>query len=266
MASREGEIRGVFCECKPWLIFCVCHCSDGCIIMTCFIASHYNGTPLCFCIDRLVQERRNCSALAIELRLTRTNPLILFHVVYSIWILSRSWGDWKKPSENIQTDNGAHLILWKLISCLALHKCRESIHYRQWILMNFFIGARWMTAIYALCKISGRFIGHNGNQQDFERFQFLSPSLSKSHPLTHYRVGLRHKGRHFPDDIFKCIFLNENLWILLKISLKFVPKVRTNNILALVHIMAWRRPGDKPLCDPMMVSLLMHICHSASMS
>ena len=30
-------------------------------------------------------------------------------------------------------------------------------------------------------------------------------------------------GRHFADDIFKCIFLNENIWIWLKISLKFVP-------------------------------------------
>ena len=33
-----------------------------------------------------------------------------------------------------------------------------------------------------------------------------------------------------------------------------------NNIPALVQIMAWRRPGDKPLSEPMMVSLLTHIC------
>ena len=30
-------------------------------------------------------------------------------------------------------------------------------------------------------------------------------------------------GRYFPDDIFKRIFLNENVWISIKISLKFVP-------------------------------------------
>ena len=41
-------------------------------------------------------------------------------------------------------------------------------------------------------------------------------------------------GRNFADDIFKCIFLNENAWISFKISLKFVPKVRINNIPALV--------------------------------
>ena len=57
----------------------------------------------------------------------------------------------------------------------------------------------------------------------------------------------RQNGRHFADDIFKCIFLNENEWISLKISLKFVLKGPINNIPALVQIMAWRRPGDKPL-------------------
>ena len=69
----------------------------------------------------------------------------------------------------------------------------------------------------------------------------------------------RQNGRHFADDVFKCIFLNENVWISLKISLKFVPKGLINNIPSLVQIMAWRRPGDKPLSEPMMVILLTHI-------
>ena len=43
-----------------------------------------------------------------------------------------------------------------------------------------------------------------------------------------------------------------------KIPLKFVPKVRINSIPALVQIMAWCRPDNKPLSEPMMVSLLMH--------
>ena len=67
-------------------------------------------------------------------------------------------------------------------------------------------------------------------------------------------------GRSFAHDSFKWIFLNENIWISLKISLKFVPKGPINIILALVWIMAWRRPGDKPLSEPMMVSLPTHIC------
>ena len=61
-------------------------------------------------------------------------------------------------------------------------------------------------------------------------------------------------------DIFKCIFLNENIWISLKILLKFVPEVQINIIPTLVQIMDWHEPGDKPLSEPMMVSLLMHIC------
>ena len=72
----------------------------------------------------------------------------------------------------------------------------------------------------------------------------------------------RQVGRHFPDDIFKYIFLNENAWILIKISLKFVPKASIDNIPALVQIMAWQWPGDKPLSEPMMVRLLTHLCVS----
>ena len=73
-------------------------------------------------------------------------------------------------------------------------------------------------------------------------------------------LRLRQNGRHFPDDIFKWIFLNENIWISIKVSLKFVSKGLINNIPALVQIMAWRLPGDKPLSEPMLVSLLRYIC------
>ena len=70
----------------------------------------------------------------------------------------------------------------------------------------------------------------------------------------------RQNGRHFADDIFNCIFLNENVWIPIKISLKFLPKDPINNIPALVQIMAWRHPGDKPSFEPTMVNLLTHRC------
>ena len=61
-------------------------------------------------------------------------------------------------------------------------------------------------------------------------------------------------GRHFADDTFKRIFLKENVIILIKISLKSVTKGPINNIPALVQIMAWRRLGDKPLSEPLLVS------------
>ena len=74
-------------------------------------------------------------------------------------------------------------------------------------------------------------------------------------------------GHHFTNDIFKCIFLNENVWIAIKISLKFVLKCPIDKMPALVQIMAWRRTGDKPLSEPMMTyDVGAYMRHSASMS
>ena len=70
----------------------------------------------------------------------------------------------------------------------------------------------------------------------------------------------KQNGRQFADDTFKCISLNENVRISIKISLNVVPYGPINNILALVHIMAWRRSGDKPLSETMLVRLPTHIC------
>ena len=70
----------------------------------------------------------------------------------------------------------------------------------------------------------------------------------------------RQNGRHYPEDIFKWIFMSENIWISIKISLKFVARGPVKNIPTLVQIMAWHWPGDKPLSESMMVSLLMHTC------
>ena len=55
----------------------------------------------------------------------------------------------------------------------------------------------------------------------------------------------RQNGWHFPDAIVKCIFVNKNVWIYIKISLKFVPKGPIDNIPSLVQVMAWHRSGDK---------------------
>ena len=40
----------------------------------------------------------------------------------------------------------------------------------------------------------------------------------------------RQNGRHFTDDHFKCIFLNENIWNSINTLLKFIPMGRINNI------------------------------------
>ena len=84
--------------------------------------------------------------------------------------------------------------------------------------------------------------------------------FSRGHPPKLNSFRPRQNGRLFADDTFKRIFLNENIRISIKNSLKFVPKGLINNIPALVLIMAWRRPGYKPLSEPMLVRSLMHIC------
>ena len=58
-------------------------------------------------------------------------------------------------------------------------------------------------------------------------------------------------GRHFADDILRCIFVNEQFFILIEISPKTVPKGPIDNNWALDQTMAWRRIGDKPLSEPM---------------
>ena len=67
-------------------------------------------------------------------------------------------------------------------------------------------------------------------------------------------------GRYFADDIFICIFVNEKFLIVIRISLKFVPKRPIENSQSLVHRMVWCRPGNKPLSEPMMVNLPAQIC------
>ena len=45
---------------------------------------------------------------------------------------------------------------------------------------------------------------------------------------------LRHSGCHIADDIFKCMYLNENELISIKMSLNFVPNGQITNTIALV--------------------------------
>ena len=109
-------------------------------------------------------------------------------------------------------------------------------------------------------------------QYEYLQMKQLGASQNPSRAVRIYSVGdwsavndlntlrPRQNGRHFADYIFKHIIMNENVWIAIKISLKFVPKGPINNIPSLVQIMAWRRPSDKPLSEPMTARLPTHIC------
>ena len=89
-----------------------------------------------------------------------------------------------------------------------------------------------------------------------------------------YCLGLNvltHWGRDKMAAIFQTTFSNgfsgnENVWISINISLKFVPRGPINNIPTLLQVMAWRRPGDKPLSELMMVRLTTHIYASLGLN
>ena len=68
---------------------------------------------------------------------------------------------------------------------------------------------------------------------------------------------MRRNRRDFAEDLFKWIFLDENVLISIEISLKFITKGPINNIPALVDVLAWHRL-DGALSEPMM-PILTHI-------
>ena len=84
-------------------------------------------------------------------------------------------------------------------------------------------------------------------------------------PLSRVFCVLIHLGRDkmaaiSQTTISKAFSWMKNIWILIKISLKFVPGGPIDNKPTIVQIMAWRRPGDNPLYESMLVSLLTLIC------
>ena len=77
----------------------------------------------------------------------------------------------------------------------------------------------------------------------------------------------RQDGRHFADDIFKCIFLNEIYCVFIWISLKYILRSPIVIMPALVQIMARCRTGNKPLSEPMMAQFIdTYLHHLASMN
>ena len=69
-------------------------------------------------------------------------------------------------------------------------------------------------------------------------------SVNSSHP--------GQNGRHFANDSFKCIFVNDKFCILVKILLECVPKGPIDTKSAMFQVMAWRQTGDKLLPEPLL--------------
>ena len=135
-------------------------------------------------------------------------------------------------------------------------------------------------SIHCSSPVPGEFPTQRPVTRSFDVYFDLHPNkqLSKqyrgwwfetlSSPLWRHRNGQRLwdmwsltltlRGRNQMDTILQTkvsSFLNEND----EFRLKFRWSGPINIIRALVQIMAWCRPGDKPLSDPMMIRLAMHI-------
>ena len=147
---------------------------------------------------------------------------------------------------------------------LAMQEARASANYGVELFLYEYSGSapEWLIPMYAMhFFIRLGFLFTNITYQDLV-WRIVDANINEITTAIGSVDTLRPKqnGSHFTDDIFKYIFSDENVWISIKISLKFVPKRSINNIPTLVQIMARRGPGDKPLSEPMMVSLLTHIC------
>ena len=112
----------------------------------------------------------------------------------------------------------------------------------------FFVYFGWFRDILIISRYSGTASMICGNG--------LSPyvPINSVHACIRYKhIEAVTKWRFFPGDIFKCIFMDGNFGISIRISLKLILKIPINNKPALVQMMTWRRPGDEPLSEPMMV-------------
>ena len=133
--------------------------------------------------------------------------------------------------------NGAALIQWRQCASqlsLGQRGMHFQVDYTEW---TFSIGLVYLRHAFAYTFY--------GRHRAYTNQSILRTSMAIVYRETLMRIRgafntlrPRQNGRHFPVDIFKCIFLFENVSIAIEISLKFVPKGPINNIPALVQIMA----------------------------
>ena len=143
--------------------------------------------------------------------------------------------------------NSCQLVTFMLLECYTFNLMDEKIdhNYSIFRISTYVLGPLCQNRFHKLVWVFSRTASSCPFQPSYSSVNTLRP---------------RQNGRHFADDPFKRIFLNETLRISIKISPNFVPKGPIDNIPALIQIMAWRRRGDKLLSGTMMFRLPTHIC------
>ena len=134
--------------------------------------------------------------------------------------------------------------------------CLGSSHYlNQWCPIQCWLNGSKLTAnchswyevyhVDCIVLISYLPVVHKGTWNFFfpKLHLYLTNELITVHAdvLSLNTLRLRQNGHLFLIDIFKCFFLNKNIWIPIKIPLKFFPKGPIYNIPSLVQIMALRQ-------------------------
>ena len=94
------------------------------------------------------------------------------------------------------------------------------------------------------------------NDDNFMQFVVNLVNGSLDGRQTFNSSSLWQNGRHFAEDIFRCIFVNGKFCILIRISLKFGHKGTIDKNPAPVQTMPWRRTRDKPLSKPMLTQFI----------
>ena len=109
----------------------------------------------------------------------------------------------------------------------------------------------WSDALWDICLM------HFGicevgliDMDNIDKYWHLCPYFFSTH------LPLNKMAAILAEYIFKCIFLNEKFCILIRISLKFVPRSPVYNKPALVQEIAWRWIGDKQLPEPMLIQFI----------
>ena len=86
-------------------------------------------------------------------------------------------------------------------------------------------------------------------------FKWVSKTSFNSSPAGQF-------GGKMANDIFNYISFNENVWISIKMSLKFIPKGQVDNKSVLFQVMAWCHHATSHYLNQCWPSSLTHICDS----
>ena len=139
----------------------------------------------------------------------------------------------------------------KLAAChqhqTELVQCHKSA-FRTYRLYYEYLGRNWMcyneATLYHVMKRHGDgivnsdvffldriFTKHHSVWYSMVRHQhFLrKPHNPKQNDSLLYTLRLGQNGHHFVDNIFKCVCFNEDFWLSIKVSLRFVPKGPIDN-------------------------------------